>query len=583
MDLKNDNSFFHQDLRGLNVLAIVPHEDDEINTCGALLKTLTDCGAAVTLVYTTNGDWKYPALNRMKEAKDSAGFLGIKADHLLFLGYGDSYNNDKRDHIFYAVDTPAKTTAGHTETYGTKLYPDYAYQLREKHQPYIRASYLADLISVLENEKADFIICTDFDEHPDHRILSLLFDQAVGIVCKRNPDYHPEIWKRFAYSLAYTAIPDYCAINNPETKRPELQTTDKYAFDLVDKSIYSWKERIRIPVPHKDGETLRTNFISKALLRHKSQRIITHADRIVNSDEVYWKRRTDNLALLADVTVSSGNGAYLNDFVLYHTEDIDSPVPIFTNYYWQPQPDDTEKQAVFHWDSPQHIEKIVLYSSMDSGSRIKELSIRLSDGSTYTVKDIPNDGTPCVVETGPRDHITDCVIEIKVCEGPEYGLSECEFFAVSAPESHIKPFIKIISEDNFLYEYVISMDLDRICLDLYSYGLEPADYSFKIIQGNAYLEGNCLHINPAERDIILKCVCREAWDQIKIRRLDRKELSDRKQEVSRDVRYMKRERKSLKLHNMLYILKKQGPYSVLERTVKNVIKPGLRKLKRGNK
>ena len=192
MAFKIDNSFFHQNLNGLNVLVLVPHEDDEINTCGAFLKVLTDSGAAVKLVYTTNGDWKYPASLRMNEAKESAAFFGVKEDSVIFLGYGDSINNDERNHIFYTSDKPVKSTAGHTETYGTKEYPDYSYLIRGKHQAYTRSNCLEDIISVLENEKADLIICTDFDEHPDHRMLSLLFDQAVGIVCKRDSAYHPE-------------------------------------------------------------------------------------------------------------------------------------------------------------------------------------------------------------------------------------------------------------------------------------------------------------------------------------------------------------------------------------------------------
>ena len=345
MGFKYDNSFFHQDLRGLKVLVFVPHEDDEINTCGAFLKALAECKAEVRLVYTTNGDWKYSARTRMKEAQESAGLLGIKSTQLTFLGYGDSFNNDRRDHIFYALEKPARSKAGYSETYGTDLYQDYSFNTRGKHQPYLRQNFLDDIISVITSEKADLIICTDFDEHPDHRILSLLFDEAIGVVCKLNPDYRPEIWKRFAYSLAYTAVPDYCAINNAETKRPEQSATDKYSFDIIDKSFYLWEDRIRIPVPHFEGENIRSSFIAKTLSAHKSQRIITHADRIINSDEVYWRRRTDNLCFNASVTVSSGNGSFLNDFMVYNTDNIDKAVPAFLNYYWHPEEEDKDKRV----------------------------------------------------------------------------------------------------------------------------------------------------------------------------------------------------------------------------------------------
>ena len=576
-----DNSFFHQNLTGLKVLVLVPHEDDEINTCGAFLKVLTHNGAYVKLVYTTNGDWKYPASVRMKEAKESAALLGVKEDSIIFLGYGDSINNDERNHIYYSSNIPAKSSAGHTETYGTKLFPDYSYLIRGKHQAYTRSNYLEDIIAVLENEKADLIICTDFDEHPDHRMLSLLFDQAIGIVCKRDSNYHPEVWKRFAYSLSYTAIPDYSSINNPETKRPNVGSTDKYSFDIIDKSIYSWKERLRIPVPFSEGENLRNHYLAKALRKHRSQRIITHADRIINSDEVYWKRRTDNLALSASVQTTSGNGAYLNDFLLYNTDDVDSLTPAFSNYYWQPNANDIEKRAEFIWDSPQHLETIVLYSSINTDAGIDELMIELDDGYRCIVKDIGNDGSPCRVELGRHDNIKRCVISIVSFRGTGYGLSECEIYSKSDVCSCIKPYIKIISGDNFIYEYLTDMNEESIDLGIYQYGLHRGEYSFEVVQGKSKIENNCLLINPGDKEILLRCKSGDAWDQIKIKRLSDQEYSSRKKEVIQDGKYLIKERKSYKIHNMLFILAKQGPYAVVRRTYKNVLMPRIRKWTHG--
>lgn len=168
-----DNSLFHQDLKDLKVLLIVPHEDDEINTAGALTDILTSCGATMKLVYTTNEDWKYPASTRMKEAIEAASVLGIRSKDIIFLGYGDSINNNDRNHLFYADKVYTKSPAGYSETYGTELFSDYSYTINGCHHEYIRQNYLDDIISVLRNERPDMIICTDFDEHPDHRMLSL--------------------------------------------------------------------------------------------------------------------------------------------------------------------------------------------------------------------------------------------------------------------------------------------------------------------------------------------------------------------------------------------------------------------------
>lgn len=579
MALQFDNSFFYQNLNGIKVLVLVPHEDDEINTCGSFLMMLSQCGAEITLVFTTNGDWKYKALTRMREARDSAKFLGVSEDHIIFLGFGDSINNDAHDHIFYAVTEPAKSTAGHIETYGTELYPDYAYKTRGKHQAYLKSGFLEDLLSVIVEVKADLIICTDFDEHPDHRMLSLLFDEAIGIVCKNDDDYRPEVWKRFAYALAYTAISDYSCINNPQTMRPDKDTTEKYAFDIVDTSIYSWESRIRIPVMHCENENIRNSLYTKALSKHKSQRIITHADRIINSDEVYWKRRTDNLAFSAAVSVSSGNGTYLNDFMLFNVNDVDGLAPAFMNYYWHPEEADAEKKVEFKWNEPQHIEQLVLYSSIDPESRIKELSVELGDGYTVSVKDIPNNGNPCVVDLGTHDNITNCIIKIISYEGDGYGLGECEFFSTSVAKSHIKPFIKILSDDNFLYEYVIREDVRRVNLDLYRYGIETGEGSLEVMLGKAKLDGMQLIIDPSDKEIIVKCKTEDGktWDQVFIKRVSENEYISLKNEAARDKAFLINERKKLKIHNMLYILTRQGPISVVKRTIRNVILPRLRK------
>ena len=583
MEFAIDNSFFHQDLNGLKVLAIVPHEDDEINTCGALLKNLTECGANVILVYTTNGDWKYPALTRMKEAKESASLIGIKENNIFFLGYGDAINNDEHNHIFYTMDAPTKSASGHSETYGTKLYQDYSFKISGKHHSYIRKNFLNDIIHVVETERADLLICTDFDEHPDHRMLSLLFDQAVGIVCKNYPDYRPEIWKRFAYSLAYTAVPDYCAINNAETKRPDIETTGKYAFDFIDKSIYSWKERIRIPVPFSECENIRTNFITKALLKHKSQYIITHADRIINSDEVYWRRRTDNLAFTASVTTSSGEGSFLNDFSVYGTKDVDSLVPIFSDYFWRPDDNDDEKRVEISWNSPQHIEQIVLYGTIDSESKVKELSIQLDDGYTCTVKDIPGDGSPQYIDVGSHDSITHCTIKIISYEGLNYGLSECEIYSKATVCSHIKPFIKIISNDNFLYEHLIGEGTETISLDIYQFGVDAEECQFEVLKGNSRIEEKKLYVDPSDKEIVIRCTSpsMNVYDQIKVKRLTDQEYSSRRREVLRDREFLNSKRRLMKFHNMFYILSKQGPYAVVKRTVKNILLPRLRKKKHG--
>jgi LmbE family N-acetylglucosaminyl deacetylase len=149
MGRRADNSFFHESYEGTRVLVAVPHQDDEILTSAAMTLRLTEAGAEVFVVYTTNGDWKYPARVRYREAAEAASRLGIEASHLYFLGYGDSYNNEAHDHLFYYESGQHASTAGHTCTYGAGGTDEYAYMRFGEHHAYNSANYLRDLMSVI--------------------------------------------------------------------------------------------------------------------------------------------------------------------------------------------------------------------------------------------------------------------------------------------------------------------------------------------------------------------------------------------------------------------------------------------------
>lgn len=571
------NSFYTQRYTDLSILVIVPHQDDEINTAGALIYTLSQCGAKISLVYTTNGDWKFSAETRFQEAVSSAGVLGVTKEHIFFLGYGDAISNNKKDHIFYAKEKATTSASGHSETYGVDDYPDYIYARTGQHHAYTRDNYLEDLASIIREVKANLIICTDFDEHPDHRMLSLCFDEAMGIVRKLEPGYCPEVWKRFAYTLAYTAIKDYSPFNNPETKRPVVGVTGKYGWDMVDTSIYEWEKRIRIPVPTMTSD-LCLHPLVNALCKHQSQFIVTHADSIINSDEVYWGRRTDGISYAATISVSSGNGDYLNDFMLYNVEDIDSPIPPYENYYWHPDKDDNEKKAILHWNIPQHIEKIVVYGIIGKKSGIKKLKISLSDGYVAICEKICPGGLPTMIELGGHDNITECEISLIEIEGDDYGLSECEVYCSSESCSCINPFYKILIDDNFAYEYVCDIGTECLNVGLYAYGVKSID-KIEVIKGKSEIIGTKLILNPSDKEVCLRIENKEMmiWDQVVVRRLTSKEMETEHKKSKKDKAYLNGKRKMQKISNMLYLLKHEGIKSVMMRTVVNHILPYITK------
>lgn len=570
------NSFFEQRYDSLKVLIIVPHEDDEINTAGSLLYFLSKAGAQVFLVYTTNGDWKYPAEVRIQEAVNSAKIIGIPESNIFFMGYGDAFNNDTHTHLFYHRDSVAKSTAGYTETYGTEHYPDFAYLHEKKHHVYTNRNYLEDLLAIIRTIHADFIICTDFDEHPDHRMLSLYFDKAMGIIKNEEPTYQPEIWKSFAYALAYTAVDDYTVINNPETKCPVVGVTGKYQWDMVDKFYYQWACRIRIPIPlEARSYEIKNNIISKALKKHKSQHIITKAGSIINSDKIFWNRRTDSLSYSAKVVASSGHGEYLNDFMLYNVDNIDNFTPDFTKYYWKPDGSDNEKKAVFTWDMQITIEKIVLYGTISDSSLITELSITLSDGFQKIVRNLPQNGCPLEILVGRHENVTFCELKVLSAYGNAYGLSECEFYSDADYVSKIHPFCKILINDNFVYEYVVEEEVEILPIECYCFGAARDNIAIQVVKGNSILKEGNLLIDKTDREIILKAQNKRSdiWDQIVIKRLSKHEMYKLHQIDLSNKQYLLQKRREKKFHNMLYILRHEGLLAVIKRTFNNVIRP----------
>lgn len=537
----SDNSFFHQNYEKLKVLLFVPHQDDEINTAGTLLYSLAQCKAQITLVYATNGDWENPAEVRFTEAIKAAGILGIPEEDIFFMGYGDTLNSNDNSHVFYHKNTVARSPAGYTETYGTHDHPDFAFLYEKQHHSYTSENYLNDLLALIRKTEADIIIATDFDHHADHRMLALYLDKAIGIIRKENPSYKPEIWKRFAYPFAYNAAADYSSVNNAETKRPVVGVTNDYVFDMIDSFYYIWEDRIRFPVPRTAWACrLWDNFICNALEQHKSQRIIAKSKGILNSDEIFWARRTDSISYTAQVSVSSGNGACLNDFMVYNVDNIDVAVPEYADYCWKPKDEDPDKTAVFTWDNPVSIEKIILYGAVSADSKINTVQLTLNNGFSKIIKNLPQNGNPLVIAMGRQENITSCTLKILSASGKNYGISECEIYPSAEYTSKILPFCKILMEDNFAYEYYVNKNVRVVPLTVYIYG-NTGNITLTVEAGKSIIRDGNLFIDDSDQEICIRAQNENgtAWDIIIIKRLSGFGLKIKKLSDIADKAYLK--------------------------------------------
>ena len=336
------NSFYYNNLfRKKKVLVIVPHMDDEINVAGSMIHNLSVMGCKISVLYTTNGNGGNQGEIRIREAKEALNILTKSNIEVSVCNFVDQPRGNK-EHIL------SKNSA----------------QIENR---------MEEMILSLQ---PDIIICVDLDEHPDHMRTSICFEKAMGRVLRANYNYTPIIYKGFAYKTAYFSYDDI-----KQGTYPNLETRCK---GRLDNPTYLYKERVRFPVLKECScveNNLNNNIIAKALASHKTQNAISHAGRIINSDIVFFERRTDNLLYGAKVTVSSGNKNYLNDFMTVDVENVMQKKRKYTDYLWQPEHGDIDRYVCIEFNAPTKCNHLVFYQSVDKKNQIEKLEILFDDGT----------------------------------------------------------------------------------------------------------------------------------------------------------------------------------------------------------
>ena len=447
------NSFFETRCHGFKILVIVPNVGDEINVAGAMILNLIKARAVIFVAFTNfSTDTKITS-----EVKNSLAILGVKENNIIYLDNDDAFTLKKL---------------------------------------------------ILEIE-ADVIFCADFDIPADHRRLSIDFDQALGeILASGGNKYQPEIYKSFAYATAFSAIQDFYSDNLQETKRP-------LDFDLIDKVNYTWSERIRFPVFEDCRQPLiQHNPIAKAIFAYKSQQNDKNVLGILNSDEVFFERRTDNLVYTAEISATSGDFSKVYDFHIINTEGFNESRAKFCNHIWKPDKGDSEKRLTLSWKNLQQIEQIKIYGDINS-ERDNQLKLSLNDSISFELN-LPKYGKPCVVDFPEIIFASEVEIQLQA----EIGIAEIEIFAEKEPRRIIKPFIKITIDDNFVYDYLISKSKKRVELDIYRFHTsQPIEMS--VSDGVIYCSDEKFILQFDSDDVTVRAEIAgdsEIFDQIKIHR-----------------------------------------------------------------
>lgn len=322
--------------------------------------------------------------------------------------------------------------------------------------------FAPDLKSVILKLRANIIFCVDYDS-AEHKILSANFEEILGEILAEFSEYRPEVYKKLANATALNAPPDFYAPNLLSVKRPKFGTTDNYDFDLIDRANYNWAERVRFPVPEKCRSTfLKNNPLAAAIFATKKN---LSPLRILNSDEIFFERRTDNQIFTAKVTATSGAAHRVSDFKIFGES-------------WQPDSADTKKILQLDWNDAVQVRQLKIYGNTfdDNPAKIKirlELENHIDkagfslDNIQVIEKILPSSGIPLVLDV---EKIFVRRATIQLLEGSNnFGIAEIELFANAEPLRKIAPFIKLAVGKNFFYRYDIPYEVEKIPLNLYRF------------------------------------------------------------------------------------------------------------------
>ena len=441
--VNSENLFYKK-----KVMVIVPHQDDETILCGGILKNLVKLNCEIIIVYSTNGDYFVPAKIRMREAIHALSKLGIKEKKVIFLGYPDQYSKEN-DHLYMTKDNNIWTSKWQKrETYGPGKLEEYRMLKSRMHSKLNYANFIVDIKDVITEYLPEIIFTIDFDSHPDHRALSLGFEKALGIILQENKNYYPLVFKGFAYPTAYFGINDFENENIESTKF----MTEKSSKFKMQNQYYNFNDRIRFTINSDNLHKLLTkNRLFKALKAHKSQLIIEKANSIINGDQIFWQRRTDNLLNVAEITTSSGNPNYLHDFMYFDCSDIMNGQEKETKYldnYWKPNVDDNKKEITINFFEPHKINDIFIIQPCHINAVINKVEILINNKS-IGIFEIGKEFKK-KINLNLEYKVTNIIIRIVDTENLA-GISEIEIYEKKSVNLQ---FLKLMIDDNFIYNYI---------------------------------------------------------------------------------------------------------------------------------
>ena len=462
----NDIPSLHISKNCKQAIVFVPHQDDDLFVAGPLIYNLRNKGIDTKVVFFTDGNAHDNIGHiRQQEAIKAETRLGVPPDDVICLQF------------------PNRQQADTTDVCGVS-----SFALRDSMKVAIRKT--------ITRYNPQLIVCSDLDFNRDHRLLAILFDEALGELLKERDGYHPTVLKGFSYQTSYNAVKDFYCMNIISTKKPHDVQNPLYETDVP---AYKWTNRVRVPM---SGEMVthasQTNVLYQALEEYRSQWVRDKTRAIINGDNVFWLKRTDNLLNEADVTVSSGEVGRINDFKYYDSNNISIQRKnnlVFSNHLWEADCSDKNPYITISLKKPTKLYELILYDDPTLERNIKKVDLYL-DGKYYkTVGPLSDVGLPTRI--GFDVGVVASKVELKnfECKIGSPAIVEVELFNKPAEDFVNFSVLKLKNKKtgDFLYRYYIPEETKELELDYYSFGISNSLVTWTIQNkegSNARLEGN---------------------------------------------------------------------------------------------
>lgn len=414
------------------IMVMVPHEDDEVLIAAGVIKSGIQNGDTVKVVLVTNGDYEGLGETRIQESIDALTYLGVEKDNIYFLGYGDTgseYDISFVYRLFYAEsDTQVFSSRIGTSTYGNATIDamDYHYLKHGVHGNYTRATIYDDIFSVINENRPDDIYTTSlYDYHGDHVGVYLFANEALCAIKRNDPSYAPVLHQAMVHAKGGANDSTWPVRDEANSALSSFTEPG----NIADYSLLDWNSAERIPVPASmQNATRENNEKYRAISMYSSQTAAADAylHAFTKADEVFWRKDYSNIALLADVSVSSENVTTKQEG-RKAIDGIADGYPRFTQHEWATVGETCGAWIKLAWNQTFSVNRVVLYDRPNSNDHIKRATLMFSDGTAIAVGELSNNGKETTISF-PTKQITWVKLRVEEAAGENIGLTEFEVY-----------------------------------------------------------------------------------------------------------------------------------------------------------